>query len=106
MPSEPGWGLTAFQFDPPAQTLFVMFFIYDQTGKAQWFEMGGGWTATDVRAGDVLQSNGPPWGPTFNPALRTFTVAGTASITFTSATTANLQLTVNGATRTVAIVKL
>ncbi|OHE81520.1 MAG: hypothetical protein A2X76_02450 [Lysobacterales bacterium GWF1_69_6] len=105
-PAEAGWGLTVYQYAPPANNLFVMFFIYDQTGKAQWFEFDGTWTATDVRSGNMLQSTAGAWGPTYNPALRQFTVAGNATLTFTSATTANVTFTVNGATRTIALQKL
>ncbi|KFN50809.1 hypothetical protein N790_04940 [Arenimonas malthae CC-JY-1] len=105
-PNESGWGLTVYQYAGPAYNTFVMFFIYDQTGKAQWFEMDATWTATDVRSGNLLQSTAAPWGPTYNPANRQFTVAGNATLTFTSATTANVTFTVNGATRTIALQKL
>lgn len=105
VPAESGWGLTAFQFNNAQQNLFVMFFIYDSTGKAQWYELDGGWSANDVRSGNVLQSTAnQPWGPTFGG--RHFTAVGTGSLTFTSATSANLTFTVNGVTRTVTLSKL
>lgn len=105
VPAESGWGLTAFQFNNAQQNLFVLFFIYDSTGKAQWYELDGGWSATDVRSGNVLQSTATqPWGPTFGG--RNFTTVGTGSLTFTSATSANLTFTVNGVTRTVTLAKL
>ena len=106
VPSESGWGLTAFQYNNASNTLFVMFFIYDGAGNAKWYELDGGWSASDVRSGAVLQSNGPAWSTTFNPASRTFSNAGTATLTFTSATTATLQFTVNGVTRSAALQKL
>lgn len=105
-PNESGWGLTVYQYGGPAYNTFVMFFIYDQTGKAQWFELDATWTATDVRSGNLLQSTAGPWGPTYNPANRQFTVAGNATLTFTSATTATVSFTVNGATRNVSLQKL
>ena len=105
VPGEDGWGLTALQFNNAQQNLFVLFFIYDSTGKAQWYELGGGWSATDVRSGNVLQSTAnQPWGPTFGG--RNFTTVGTGSLTFTSATSANLTFTVNGVTRSVTLAKL
>lgn len=105
VPAESGWGLTAFQFNNAQQNLFVLFFIYDSTGKAQWYELDGGWSATDVRSGNVLQSTAnQPWGSTFGG--RTFATVGTGSLTFTSATSANLTFTVNGVTRTVTLAKL
>lgn len=106
VPAEPGWGLTAFQYNNAAQNLFVLFFVYDNTGKAQWYELGGGWTATDVRSGNVLRYAANPWTTTFNPAARTSTVAGTGSLTFTSETAATLTFTVDGVTRTVTLSKI
>lgn len=106
VPSESGWGLTVYQYAAPTYNQFVMFFIYDNTGKAQWFELDATWTATDVRSGTVYASNAAPWSTSFNPANRAFTAAGTATITYTSATTANVQFTINGVTRNAAIQKL
>lgn len=106
VPSEAGWGLTVYQYAAPTYNQFVMFFIYDNTGKAQWFELDATWTANDVRSGTVYASNAAPWSTTFNPANRAFTAAGTATITYTSATTANVQFTINGVTRNAAIQKL
>lgn len=104
VPAESGWGLTALQYNG-GETLFVLFFIYDSAGRGQWYELGGGWSANDVRSGDMLQSTAnQPWGSTFGG--RNFSVAGTGSLTFTSATSANLTFTVNGVTRTVALSKL
>ncbi|MBW8312165.1 MAG: hypothetical protein K0M64_09045 [Rhizobium sp.] len=105
-PNEAGWGLTVYQYAGPAYNTFVMFFIYDQTGKAQWFELDSTWTATDVRSGNLLESTAGPWGPIYNPANRQFTVAGNATLTFTSNTTATVSFTVNGATRNISLQKL
>lgn len=107
VPTESGWGFTAFQYDNADKVLFVLFFIYDGNGVAKWYELGGGWSANDVRSGAVVQSNAnQPWGATFNPALRNFTTVGNATLTFTSATTATLNFTVNGVTRNVTVQKL
>lgn len=106
VPSEAGWGLTVYQYAAPTYNQFVMFFIYDSTGKAQWFELDATWTATDVRSGTVYASNAAPWSTSFNPANRAFTAAGTATITYTSATTANVQFTINGVTRSASLQKL
>ncbi|GGA79401.1 hypothetical protein GCM10011521_17070 [Arenimonas soli] len=103
VPTESGWGLTIYQYAAPTYNQFVMFFIYDDTGKAQWFEMDGTWTGTDVRSGPVYASNAAPWGTTFNPANRSFTAAGNATITYTSATTATVQFTINGVTRSASL---
>lgn len=105
VPTESGWGFTAFQYDNEDQVLFILFFIYDDQGEAKWYELAGGWTDNDVRSGQVMESDAnQPWGTTFSG--RTFTAAGNATLTFTSATTANLSLTVNGVTRNVTVQKL
>src|SRR5690606_26233488 len=106
VPSESGWGLTAFQFDNESNTLFVMFFIYDSSGKAKWYELGGGWSDVDVRSGDIFESTAAPWSTSYDPAQRAFTAAGNATLTFTSATSATLQFTVEGVTRSVTLSKL
>lgn len=106
VPSEAGWGLTVYQYAAPTYNQFVMFFIYDDTGEAQWYELDATWTGTDVRSGTVYASNAAPWSTTYNPANRAFTAAGTATITYTSATTASVQFTINGVTRNAAIQKL
>ncbi|GAB2668115.1 trypsin-like serine peptidase [Arenimonas aestuarii] len=103
VPTESGWGLTIYQYAAPTYNQFVMFFIYDNTGRAQWFEMDGTWTGTDVRSGPVYASNAAPWGTTFNPANRNFSAAGNATITYTSATTATVQFTINGVTRSASL---
>ena len=105
VPAEPGWGFTAFQYNNEAQVLFILFFIYDGAGNAKWYEMGGGWTGTDVRSGDMLQSTANQgWGATYSG--RSFSDAGDATLTFTSATSATLSFTVNGVTRNVTVQKL
>lgn len=106
VPAEPGWGLTAFQYNNAQQNLFVLFFMYDETGKAQWYELDGGWSATDVRSGNMLRYAANPWTTTFNPAARTSANVGTGSLTFTSETAATLTFTVNGVTRTVTLSKI
>lgn len=104
VPAESGWGLTVLQYNG-GETLFVLFFIYDSTGKPQWYELDASWTADDVRSGNVLQSNAnQPWGPSYGG--RNFTTVGTGTLTFTSATSANLTFTVSGVTRTVTLSKL
>lgn len=104
VPAESGWGLTAFQYDNAEKVLFVLFFVYDGTA-AKWYEMDGSWTADDVRSGPVMQSTAnQPWGTTYTG--RTFASVGNATLTFTSATTATLNFTVNGVTRNVTLQKL
>lgn len=104
--TESGWGLTLYGFDNAAHTLFGLFFAYDLNGNVRWFQIGGEWTAEDVHSGPVGIATGPAWGTSFNPAQVAFTQNGTYSITFTSASTANLSYTIEGVTRNVALIKM
>ena len=96
-PAESGWGLTWFEY--PNNGFFGLMFVYGSTGRADWYEFAGSWTATDVHSGDIRQNTGPAFGQTFDPALVTKTVVGNYTLTFSSATTATLTVTINGITR-------
>jgi lysyl endopeptidase len=103
--SESGWGLTWFEY--PSNNILGLMFIYDGTGRADWYEFGGTWTGTDVHSGNVLRATGPAFSSSFNPAAVSKAVVGTYTLTFTSATTATYTFTINGVTRTnVALTKL
>ncbi len=97
-PAESGWGLTWFEY--PNNNMLGLIFIYDSTGRADWYELAGAWTGTDVHSGNMRHNTGPAFGPTFDPALVVKTVVGTYSLNFSSATNATLTFTMNGVTRT------
>ncbi len=102
---ESGWGLTWFEYTTPNKLGLI--FIYNSTGAADWFELAGTWTATDVQSGTVRHNAGPAFATTFDPSQVVKTPVGTYTLTFTSATTATLTYTINGVTRTnVPITKL
>ncbi len=105
VPAESGWGVTAYQYNNTDQVLFVTWYVYDSTGKANWYQIVGTWTGTDINSGPVRKYTGPNWGPTFNPASVAFTNVGTATLNFTSASTATLTYTVDGQTRTITLNK-
>ena len=105
VPAESGWGVTAYQYNNTDQVLFVSWYVFDSTGKANWYQIVGTWTGTDINSGPVRKYTGPAWGPTFNPASVAFTNVGTATLNFTSASTATLTYTVDGQTRTVTLSK-
>ena len=105
VPAESGWGITAYQYSNAAQVLFVTWYAYDGTGKANWYQLSGAWTGTNINSGTVLKYSGPAWGPTFNPAAVSSANVGTATINFTSSSAATLTYTVDGQTRTVTLSK-
>lgn len=97
-PAESGWGLTWFEY--PNNGKLGLMFIYDSTGRADWYELSGNWTSTDVHSGNIRHNTGPAFGPTFDPALVVKTVVGTYSLNFSSSTNATFTFTINGVTRT------
>lgn len=103
VPAEPGWGVTIFKYGPPTNYLFALIFIYDDAGVAKWYEYSGTWATNEVNSGTVLESRAAPWASSFDPNDRAFTPVGTATLEFSSATTADLTMTVEGVTRSAAI---
>jgi len=97
-PAESGWGLTWYEY--PNNGFFGLMFIYDNTGRADWYEFDGTWTASDVHSGNVLRVSGPAFGTSFNPASVSKAVVGTYTLTFTGTATATYSFTINGVTRT------
>jgi lysyl endopeptidase len=96
--NESGWGLTWNEY--PNNGFLGLMFIYDTSGRADWYELAGTWTGNDVHSGNVLRDSGPAFGNSFNSAQVSKTVVGTYTLTFTSATTATYTFTINGVTRT------
>lgn len=103
---EGGRGLSVFQFQAPANTLFVLWFVYDGQGRASWYQLDPAWTGADVASGRVVRWTGPPWGPTYNPANRGFVETGTFTLSFTSAGSATFSYAVDGVNRTVTLRRL
>jgi hypothetical protein len=98
-PAESGWGLTTTH---QGNVVFLTIFVFGADGKALWFSSPAFLSQSDASgnpafAGTLYQSAGPYFGAAFNPASVTATPVGAATFTATSATTANLSYTVNGA---------
>ncbi len=106
VPSESGWGLTAFQFGAPGNVLFVTWYAYGANGQPMWYQIDGTWTGADINSGPVRRYSGPTWGTSFNAGQVSYANVGTATLTFTSATAATLQYTVDGVSRTVTLSKI
>jgi hypothetical protein len=106
---ENAWGLTILMgFPNNANYIFVPWYTYDKDGKAAWYIFQGDvWSANDKITLDVYRYTGSPWGRTpydNNISGDNFkTKAGTATLTFTSATTATFFYDVDGASRTINI---
>jgi hypothetical protein len=105
---ESGRGLSLFQFGTgsPSNVLFGLWFVYDSQGRASWYQLDPAWTGENRASGRVVRWTGSPWGPTYNPAIRTFVETGNFVLTFTSGTAATFEYSVDGVSRTVTLRKL
>ena len=96
--AESGWGIN---FAHQGDVIFATWFTYDANGKAWWLTMTAIKTAEGVYSGQVVKTTAAPFTAYVAPA--TATAVGSATITFTSATTASFAYTVNNITQTKAI---
>jgi hypothetical protein len=105
---EDAWGLTVLMnFPGDSRYIFVPWYTYDSSGKASWYIFQGNvWSVNDKISADVYRYTGPAWGvmPYDNNRIAK-NKAGTATLTFTSATAAQFQYNVEGASRTINLTK-
>ncbi len=95
--AENGWGLTITQ---KGATQFIAIYVYGSDGKPVWYVMPGGtWNADFTVYAGALYA--PTSAPLENYDTSRFAVgasSGTMSLTYTSASTAQLNYTINGIT--------
>ena len=103
VPAESGWGIQVFNF--PGQ-LFGLFFVYDTQGRPAWYRFQGPWTGADEITANLDRPNSAPWSANFNPSNVVFTPVGTATLRFTSATSATLTFNDGTVSRTVTLSKI
>jgi hypothetical protein len=88
--SESGWGIN---FAHQGDVIFATWFTYDAAGKPWWLSMTANKTGEGVYNGTLMRTNGAPFSAYVPPA--TNTPVGSATVTFTSATTAFFNYTVH-----------
>jgi hypothetical protein len=88
--SESGWGIN---FAHQGDVIFATWFTYDVTGKAWWLTMTANKTAAGAYSGTLVRTSGAPFSAYVPPAMAT--PVGTATVTFTSATTGTFSYVVN-----------
>jgi hypothetical protein len=105
-PGESGWGLNIVE---QGNTLFGTLFVYDTEGKPRWYSASNlafeqcapPDAASDCWGrfrGALVESTGPYFGTSFNPAAVNRRQAGTMTIAFYANNTAILDYTVDGVT--------
>ena len=95
--SESGWGLSVIR-GPNTGLYGIIMYHYNQSGSPTWYWMSGGNFSGNVYSVPVTLYTGPFFGGSFNPALVAAPVVGSATINFTSATTATITYTISGTT--------
>ncbi len=87
---------TGFFIEAQGDVAFVTFFMYDDAGKAIWYSASGALTSLTggsyAFSGDLLSFRGGQAASSNTPSAPTSQAAGRLSITFSSATTATVQL--------------
>lgn len=100
--AESGWGVNVIQ---QGDTLFATFFVYGADSSARWY-VASGLTLSDTTGGittftgKLYQTTGPWFGASFNPNNVGVTEVGTATFSFSSASTGSLVYTVGSTTVT------
>ncbi|APV49246.1 hypothetical protein BWI17_05850 [Betaproteobacteria bacterium GR16-43] len=100
--AENGWGMSITQH---GSILFLAFYIYDAQGKPQWVVLpGGAWNAGfTAYSGSLYLPTGSFFGAYDVNRFSVNPPVGTATVTFTSLTTATLAYTINGVSGTKSI---
>lgn len=116
--SESGWGLN---ISHQGDVLFATWFTYDASGRGMWLVLPSAQRFDDSEAdpygygygdstpeyrGELYQTTGPAFdSATFSPAAVMVTQVGGAILRFSSANAGTFSYTVNGVSRTKAIVR-
>ena len=104
-PSENGWGLTITQHN---DELFLAWYIYDALGKPLWIVLPSGqWDSNHTTySGALYIPSGSPYSSYDVSRFTANASVGTASITFSSTSTATLTYNVRGTPGTKAISRM
>ena len=100
-PAESGWGMAIAQQSGIA---FVAWYVYDANGKPAWLVATCPMSGSGC-SGTVYRTQGPAFGPAFNPALVQVSAAGTIAVVFNDANSGRITYTVDGVTATKGIVR-
>ena len=108
-PNESGWGIG---FTQRRNIVFATWFTYDNSGNPKWYVASscalapGNTGASGTCGGPLYEVSGPAFfGVAFNTSLVHVTAVGNLVVTFQNANAATMNYTVNGQSRTVAIVR-
>ena len=92
-PNESGWGIAVTQ---QAGVMFLAWYVYDGAGRPMWYVSPNCAVAGAGCTGKLYRTMGPPFGPTFNPAMVHPIEVGTVGLAFTDGSNGTLTYSVNG----------
>lgn len=94
--AESGWGLNIVEH--ASHNIFAVWFTYGADGKPAWYVMpGGGWTSPTTFSGNLYSTSGPAASAaTFNGSSVAVHQVGSATLTFSDASTGTWSYTING----------
>jgi hypothetical protein len=101
-PNESGWGMGISQ---QFGMMFLAWFVYDSSGAPAWFVAPACAMSGSSCSGDLYQTTGPAFGPSFDPTQVHATLVGTMAVDFSDSNHGTLAYTVGGATSTKAITR-
>lgn len=101
---ESGWGLSVIRGGSGAYG--IVMYNFNQTHSPAWYFMSGGTMNGTTYSSPVTLYSGPAFSEPFTAVPVTTNSVGNATINFTSATTATLSYTINGAAVTKNITKI
>lgn len=94
-PSESGWGINLTQH--PSNVIFGVWYTYEADGSRTWYVMPtGSWSTPSTYTGPLFATTGPSFAGPFNAASVQSREVGSATLTFTSTSTANFAYVVDG----------
>ena len=104
-PAQDGWGISIIHH-ASSHVIFAVLFIYDDDRRPLWFALPGGrWSGTSY-TGDLFRTSGTPFDGAYSAADLVVRRAGTATLTFHSATSATLAYEVEGRRVSTPIVRM
>lgn len=102
--AESGWGLSMVRGASGAYGIIM--YNYNPSRNSTWYFMSGGSLNGTTYSSPVTHYTGPAFGEPFSAAPVVITSVGNVTINFSSATTATMSYTINGATVTKSITKI
>ncbi len=101
--SESGWGTSITHH--ASGVAFIAWYTYDNVGNPKWYVGTNCRIVSNACSDTLYETTGPPFGPTFNPALVSLRSVGTISFSFSSLNNGTMTYNVRGSTGTKAITR-